>query len=72
MYHQLEFVFGFLSQKLFAEVARLLMQAGQPPKVLTAANLVGKEKAIELFESAYHEHAHRLAKLYQHVGKPKK
>jgi uncharacterized phosphosugar-binding protein len=55
-----------------AEVARLLTEAGQPPKVLTAANVVGKEKAIELFESAYDEHAHRLAKLYQHVGKPKK
>jgi len=54
-----------------AEVARLLTEAGQPPKVLTATNVVGKEKAIELFESAYDEHAHRLAKLYQHVGKPK-
>jgi len=55
-----------------AEVARLLMEAGQPPKVLTAANVVGKEKAIQLFESAYDEHAHRLAKLYQHVGESKK
>lgn len=54
-----------------AEVARLLTEAGQPPKVLTATNLVGKEKAIQLFESAYDEHAHRLAKLYQHVGKSK-
>jgi len=51
-----------------AEVARVLTKAGQPPKVLTAANVVGKEKAVELFESAYDEHAHRLAKLYQHVG----
>jgi uncharacterized phosphosugar-binding protein len=55
-----------------AEVARLLTEAGQPPKVLTAANVVGKEKAIQLFESAYDEHAHRLAKLYQHVGESKK
>ena len=55
-----------------AEVARLLTEAGQPPKVLTAANVVGKEKAVELFESAYDEHAHRLAKLYQHVGESKK
>lgn len=54
-----------------AEVARLLTEAGQPPKVLTATNVVGKEKATELFESAYDEHAHRLAKLYQHIGKPK-
>lgn len=55
-----------------AEVARLLTEAGQPPKVLTAANVVGKEKAVQLFESAYDEHAHRLAKLYQHVGESKK
>jgi uncharacterized phosphosugar-binding protein len=52
-----------------AEVARLLTEAGQPPKALAAANVVGKEKAIELFESAYDEHAHRLAKLYASVGK---
>lgn len=47
-----------------AELARLLTAAGQPPRVLTATALVGAEKATELFESAYDEHAHRLAKLY--------
>ncbi|GAB3907452.1 sugar isomerase domain-containing protein [Larkinella knui] len=52
-----------------AELARLLTQAGQPPKVLTATALVGSERATELFESAYDEHAHRLAKLYAEVGK---
>lgn len=51
-----------------AEVARLLTAAGQPPKVLTASCLVGSEKATELFESAYDEHAHRLAELYKNVG----
>lgn len=53
-----------------AEVARLLTEAGQPPKVLSAANVVGAEKAVALFESAYDEHAHRLAKLYERVGIP--
>ncbi len=53
-----------------AEVARLLTEAGQPPKVLSAANVVGSEKAVALFESAYDEHAHRLAKLYERVGVP--
>ena len=53
-----------------AEVARLLTEAGQPPKVLSAANVVGADKAVELFESAYDEHAHRLAKLYERVGIP--
>jgi uncharacterized phosphosugar-binding protein len=51
-----------------AEVARILTEAGQPPKVLSAAAVVGAERAVELFEGAYDEHAHRLAKLYQNVG----
>ncbi len=47
-----------------AELARLLTEAGQPPKVLTAVCNVGVEKATSLFESAYDEHAARLSKLY--------
>jgi uncharacterized phosphosugar-binding protein len=54
-----------------AEVARLLTEAGQPPKVLSAAAVVGAERAVELFESAYDEHSHRLAELYRFAG-PKK
>jgi uncharacterized phosphosugar-binding protein len=49
---------------LKAETARLLTEAGHPPKVLTAACLVGEARAKELFESAYDEHAQRLARLY--------
>ena len=52
-----------------AEVARLLTEAGSPPLVLSSASVVGKEKAIELFEAAYDEHANRLAKLYLNIGK---
>ncbi|HET9487546.1 MAG TPA: SIS domain-containing protein [Chryseosolibacter sp.] len=52
-----------------AEVARLLTAAGKPPKVLSGAVLVGEQKAVELFESAYDEHAHRLARLYENVGR---
>ena len=52
-----------------AEIARLLTEAGQPPKVLTAACVIGAEKATALFEAAYDEHAHRLAELYKNVGK---
>ncbi len=51
-----------------AEVARLLTEAGEPPKVLSAAVVVGAERAVTLFESAYDEHAHRLARLYANVG----
>ncbi|GAB4048738.1 sugar isomerase domain-containing protein [Spirosoma litoris] len=53
-----------------AEVANLLTQAGHPPRVLSAANVVGPERAVSLFESAYDEHAHRMAKLYERVGVP--
>jgi|SRR5687768_4700631 len=52
-----------------AEVARLLTVAGQPPKVLSGAVVVGEQQATQLFESAYDEHAHRLAKLYEMSGK---
>lgn len=51
-----------------AEVAARLTKAGAPPKVLTASAVVGKERATALFESAYDEHARRLAKLYEKVG----
>lgn len=52
-----------------AEVARLLTQGGQPPKVLSGAAVVGEQKAKDLFERAYDEHAHRLAKLFENAGK---
>jgi uncharacterized phosphosugar-binding protein len=51
-----------------AELASLLTQAGQPPKVLTAAALVGGERARTLFESAYDEHAERIAEVLRHAG----
>jgi len=57
-----------LINSIKAEVAARLTIAGQPPKVLTAGAIVGSERATELFESAYDEHAHRLAKLYERVG----
>lgn len=51
-----------------AEIAALLTAAGQPPKVLSGTNVVGAERAVELFEAAYDEHAHRMARLYANVG----
>lgn len=55
---------------LKAETARLLTESGHPPKVLSAGAVVGAKRAVELFEAAYDEHAHRLAKLYEKVGTP--
>lgn len=51
-----------------AEVAARLTEAGCPPTVLTAGNVIGAERAEQLFERAYDEHAHRLARLYESVG----
>lgn len=51
-----------------AEVAVRLTRAGQPPKVLSAGAVVGAKRAVDLFESAYDEHAHRLARLYADSG----
>src|SRR6266436_980030 len=51
-----------------AEVAARLTAAGHPPTVLSGSAIVGKKRAIKLFEAAYDEHAHRLAKLYATVG----
>jgi uncharacterized phosphosugar-binding protein len=53
---------------LKAEVARLLTEAGAPPPVLSGAAVVGSARATALFEAAYDEHAHRLARLYATVG----
>jgi hypothetical protein len=38
--------------------------------VLTASAVVGSARASQLFESAYDEHARRLAKLYENIGRP--
>lgn len=59
---------AMLVNSIKAEVARLLTEAGRPPKVLTAGALVGSQRATELFEAAYDEHAHRIAKMYEKVG----
>lgn len=53
-----------------AEVANLLTKAGHPPKVLTAAAVIGAERAAEIFQSAYDEHAHRISRMYKKVGIP--
>jgi uncharacterized phosphosugar-binding protein len=48
-----------------AEVARRLTEAGQPPKVLTAACHVGERRARELFEEAYDDYRRRVGVLYR-------
>jgi uncharacterized phosphosugar-binding protein len=50
---------------LKAEVARLLTEAGQPPKVLTAACHLGPDRSAALFEAAYDEYRRRVGVLYR-------
>ena len=52
-----------------AEVAERLTATGQPPLVLTGSAVVGVERSTELFQAAYDEHARRLARLYDNVGR---
>lgn len=53
---------------LKAEIAKLLHENGKSPKVLSSGKIVGEKRAVDLFESAYDEHAHLMAKLYENVG----
>src|SRR5664279_1445706 len=52
-----------------AQLALLLTKAGSPPTVLSSAAVVGEKRAAAVFEAAYDEHAHRIARLYTNVGK---
>ncbi|HEV3165053.1 MAG TPA: sugar isomerase domain-containing protein [Isosphaeraceae bacterium] len=48
-----------------AEVARLLTEAGAPPRVLTAACHIGPEVARTLFEATYDDYRRRIGVLYK-------
>ena len=55
---------------LKAEVAQRLAAAGHPPLALASAGAVGTERANEIFNAAYDEHAHRIARCYGKIGIP--
>jgi uncharacterized phosphosugar-binding protein len=50
---------------LKAEVARILTEAGSPPKVLTAACHLGADRAGQLFEETYDDYRRRVGQLYR-------
>jgi uncharacterized phosphosugar-binding protein len=52
-----------------AELAKRLIEARQPPKALASGVILGDERAAEVFEATYDEHAHRLAKFFADVGR---
>jgi uncharacterized phosphosugar-binding protein len=47
---------------LKVRIAQLLTERGQRPLVITRASVVGAERSRALFESAYREHARRVAR----------
>jgi uncharacterized phosphosugar-binding protein len=47
---------------LKVRIAQLLMEKGVTPPVITRASVVGAERSRALFESAYREHARRVAR----------
>jgi uncharacterized phosphosugar-binding protein len=51
-----------------AEVAERLTRAGSPPHALAASAILGRERATEVFEAAYDEHARRIARYYARQG----
>ena len=53
---------------LKTEVAKILHENGKSPRVLSSGKIVGEQRAVDLFEAAYDEHAHLMAKLYENVG----
>ena len=55
---------------LKAEIALRLQKLEKMPSVLTASCIVGRERSREMFQSAYDQHARRIAKLYENVGQP--
>jgi uncharacterized phosphosugar-binding protein len=57
-----------LINSIKAEIAAILHASGKTPKVLSSGKIVGEAKAASLFEAAYDEHAHNVAKLYQDIG----
>ncbi|MFV2062394.1 MAG: SIS domain-containing protein, partial [Chloroflexota bacterium] len=47
---------------LKVRIAQLLTERGVTPPVITRASVVGAERSQELFDSAYREHARRIAR----------
>jgi len=54
-----------VANALKAETARRLVEAGQPPLVLTSSHLVGEERSRELFERTYDDYRRRVGVLYR-------
>lgn len=57
--------YAAIVNEIKVQTASLLHDQGLLPPVISAAAVVGKERADELFEAAYQEHSRRLARLFE-------
>jgi uncharacterized phosphosugar-binding protein len=48
--------------------AQLLVERGAMPAVITRASVVGPERSKQLFDAAYREHGHRIARVIAREG----
>jgi uncharacterized phosphosugar-binding protein len=53
---------------LKVRIAQLLVERGAPPPVITRASVIGAERSAALFDSAYREHARRVARAIDRSG----
>lgn len=56
--------YAAIVNEIKVQTAALLLENGALPPVITAAALVGKERAESLFDGAYEEHSQRLGRLF--------
>ena len=61
-----------LINSLKVQIASVLMEKGKRPKVLSSGTLIGQQRASDILEAAYDEHARLMAKLNQNLGKDQK
>jgi uncharacterized phosphosugar-binding protein len=60
--------YAAIVNELKVQTAAILLGRGQLPPVITSASVVGADRAAELFEGAYREHARRLARVLAGPG----
>jgi len=58
--------------ELKVQTAELLVERGVRPPVLTSSVLVGPERSAELFDTAYDEHARRVARAIGRAGEARR
>ena len=56
--------YAAIVNEIKVQTASILLARGALPPVITAASVLGQERADSLFEGAYEEHSRRLGRLF--------